>query len=168
MNIGVFPPFVPTSPAQPSFFQATLPKIRSRLLHDNGDYSAFWTRLLSSLPSSMTLRSILTSLLTHLTPIHILLDDSVRSCRLVTREALLVKRLVGPLHKDNSELVDCFSAVAFGRNWNEGHARIFACWAAGAQKDSKDREGAFRWICLLVTASSYHPNQLSTFSSRRW
>lgn len=92
----------------------------------------------------MTLRSILTSLLTHLTPIPIVLDNSVRSRRLITREALLVKRLVGLLHKDNPELVDCFSAVAFGRNWDEGHARIFACWAAGAQKDSRDRKGAFR------------------------
>ncbi|KAL1947580.1 hypothetical protein VTO73DRAFT_13304 [Trametes versicolor] len=140
VNTGVFSSSVPTSPAQPSFFQATLPTIRSRLLYDNGDYSAFWTKLLTSLPSSMTLRSILTSLLTHLTPIPVVLDNSVRSRRLITREALLAKRLVGLLHKDNPELVDCFSAVAFGRNWDEGHARIFACWAAGAQKDSRDRK----------------------------
>ncbi|KAI0371744.1 telomeric DNA binding protein [Pilatotrama ljubarskyi] len=142
VNVGVYPASVPTSPAQPSFFQATLPAIRSHLLQDeDGAYSHLWSSIFASLPSSLTLRSILTSLFSHLTRIPSPLDASLSTRALVTREALLLRRLLGPFRKDRSELVDCFSAVALGRHWDEGHARIFACWVAGAEKDSRDREG---------------------------
>ncbi|KAI0637229.1 telomeric DNA binding protein [Trametes polyzona] len=143
INVGAFPSSIPASPAQPSFFQATLPTIRLRLAEDGdrGDYSRFWKRLLASLPSAGNLRSILTSLFVHLAPVPSGLDGSSRTRGLVAREASLVHDLLGPFTKDNSELVDCFTAVALIRNWDEGRARIFACWAAGAQKDSRDREG---------------------------
>ncbi|KAI0362718.1 hypothetical protein OH77DRAFT_1442575 [Trametes cingulata] len=142
VNVGVFPTSIPSSPAQPSFFQATLPAIRSRLLQDeDGHYSRLWVTIFASLPSSLTLRSILTSLFSHLAPIPKPLETSPSIRALVAREAVLLRRLLGPLKKDSSELVDCFSAVALGRNWDEGHARILACWVAGAEKESRDREG---------------------------
>ncbi|KAI0781189.1 telomeric DNA binding protein [Trametes elegans] len=142
VNNGVFPSSVPTSPAQPSFFHATLPTIRSRLSHDDGkDYAACWATLLTSLPSSMNLRSTLVSLFSHLDQIPSGLDNSLPTRALVFREALLVRGLLGPLSKDNTELVDCTSAVTLGRNWGEGHARILSCWAAGAEPGSRGREG---------------------------
>ncbi|KAH9853981.1 telomeric DNA binding protein [Lenzites betulinus] len=150
-NTGAFPSSVPTSPAQPSFFQAALPSIRAHLrADDDSRYSAYWNRLLASLPSSMNLRSILTSLFAHLTPVPAVLDAATRTRGLVAREAALVKNLFGPLHKDNSELVDCFAAVALGRNWDEGHARIFACWAAGARQASRDREGLETLLARVI------------------
>ncbi|OSD02819.1 hypothetical protein PYCCODRAFT_1435097 [Trametes coccinea BRFM310] len=142
VNVGVFPACPSALPGQPSFFQATLPVVRSRLLRDDdSNYSATWRALLASLPSSLTLRSILTSLFRHLTPIQSALDASPRTRALVRREAALLQSLLGPLNESQSELVDCLSAVIFGRNWEEGHARIFACWAAGAQKGQRNREG---------------------------
>ncbi|KAI9067051.1 telomeric DNA binding protein [Trametes sanguinea] len=142
VNVGVFPASPPALPGQPSFFQAVLPTIRSRILDDDDDkYSATWRALLASLPSSLTLRSILTSLFSHLTPVPSVLDSSSRSRALVRREAILLQRLLGLLSRSQSELVDCFTAVAFGRNWEEGQARIFACWSAGAQKGYRNREG---------------------------
>ncbi|KAI0816063.1 hypothetical protein BC628DRAFT_1150836, partial [Trametes gibbosa] len=150
-NTGAFPSAVPTSLAQPSFFEATLPAIRLHLQADDDScYSAYWTKLLASLPSTMNLRSILTSLFAHLARITSVLDTAMRTRALVVREAWLVKNLFGPLHKDNSELVDCFAAVIFGRNWDEGHARIFACWAAGAQKDDRDREALETLLARVI------------------
>ncbi|KAI8998869.1 telomere length regulation protein-domain-containing protein [Trametes punicea] len=142
VNVGIFPASPPALPAQPSFFQATLPLIRNRMQHDDSEgYSAIWAKLLSLVPSSLTLRSILTSLFSHLTPIPSGLDGSLRTRAVIKREASLVRSLVGALKSDNSELVECFSAVALGRTWEEGHARIFACWAAGGHKGERTREG---------------------------
>ncbi|KAI0721524.1 telomere length regulation protein-domain-containing protein [Cerioporus squamosus] len=132
VSVGVFPPSSPTSPAQPSFFQSTLADIRIHLGTSGGPkYSAFWVDLLASLPSSLTLRSILTSLFTSLTPPQDGLD----------REAIFLMQLLGPLSKSNGELSESVGAVALGRTWDEAHARIFACWAAGAQQGSRTREG---------------------------
>lgn len=142
VNVGVFPPSIPTSPAQPSFFRSTLPAIRTHLGTADGQrYSAFWIELLSALPSSMALRSILTSLCSSLTPPQDGLDASSTARALVKREALLLKELLGPLSKSNGELSETVAAVSLGRTWSEGHARIFACWAAGAQQGSRTREG---------------------------
>ncbi|KAI0670628.1 telomeric DNA binding protein [Trametes maxima] len=140
-NVGVFPASVPSSPAQPSFFRTVLPIIRARTVQNHDDsYSIIWTSIFAALPSSHNLRTVLTSLFVHLTPASNGLDTTSRTRALILREARLVKLLLGPLKKENSELVESFSAVALGRNFDEGHARIFACWAAGAQKDSRDRE----------------------------
>ncbi|KAH9901137.1 telomeric DNA binding protein [Cubamyces lactineus] len=142
VNIGVFPTSVPVLPAQPSFFQATLSTIRTRLSSDGSfEYAASWTKLLASLPSSSNLRLILTSLFSHMAQIPSVLDASPRTRALCAREGLLLQNLLGSLLKSNSELVYCFSAVALGRHWDEGHARIFACWAAGAHKGARNREG---------------------------
>ncbi|KZT11519.1 uncharacterized protein LAESUDRAFT_740990 [Laetiporus sulphureus 93-53] len=139
VNIGIFPPSRPTSPSQPSFFKATLPKLRERVSSDPS-YPAFWRKLLSSLPSSLTLHSIITSLCSALEDIQPPLDPTEPKRALVKREAQLLRDLLGKLTKDNSELLDAFSAVALGREWGEGHARIFACWAAGAESGARDRE----------------------------
>ncbi|RPD65882.1 hypothetical protein L226DRAFT_500049 [Lentinus tigrinus ALCF2SS1-7] len=145
VNVGVFPPSIPTSPAQPSFFRSTLATIRAHLgTSDDQKYSAFWIGLLAAMPSSLTLRSFLTSLLSSLTPLQPPRDglDAGATVRaLVKREALLLKQLFGALSRSNGELSESFSAVALGRTWTEGHARIFACWAAGAQHGSRTREG---------------------------
>ncbi|KAI0336269.1 telomeric DNA binding protein [Cubamyces sp. BRFM 1775] len=142
VNLGVFPTAVPALPTQPSFFQTALPTIRTRLSSDGSlEYAATWTKLLASLPSSSNLRSILTSLFSHLAPIPSALDASPHTRALCAREGLLLQNLLGSLLKTNSELIDSFSAVALGRNWDEGHARIFVCWAAGAHKRARNREG---------------------------
>ncbi|KAI1790782.1 telomere length regulation protein-domain-containing protein [Ganoderma leucocontextum] len=142
VNVGVFPPSVPISPAQPSFFRSTLATIRARLTGTSSQkYSAFWIELLSSLPSSQALRSVLTSLLSCLRVEHTALDPSTQSRALVKQEAQLLISLIGPLTRANTELSECISAVALGRTWSEGHARVFACWAAGAQRGDRTREG---------------------------
>ncbi|EJF62435.1 hypothetical protein DICSQDRAFT_154331 [Dichomitus squalens LYAD-421 SS1] len=142
VNVGVFPPSVPMSPAQPSFFQSVMPTIRARLgTADALDYSRFWADLLVSLPTSHALRSVLTSLFSSVRTCSAAFDPAPRTRASVKREAHLLRQLLGPLTKENTELSDCFSAVALGRTWGEGHARIFACWAAGAQKGSRTREG---------------------------
>lgn len=56
---------------------------------------------------------------------------------LVKREALVLKSLLG---KDN-DLMNGISAAMFGRHWSIGHARIFACWAAGADANNTDVKG---------------------------
>ncbi|TFK90973.1 telomeric DNA binding protein [Polyporus arcularius HHB13444] len=151
VSVGIFPPSIPTSPAQPSFFQSALAAIRAHLGISDGDkYSAFWIDLLASLPSSLTLRSILTSLFSSLAPPRDGLNETPSARALVKREAILLRHLLGPLSKSNGELSESFSAVALGRNWDEAHARIFACWAAGAQQGSRTREGLDLLLAKVV------------------
>ncbi|OSX64936.1 hypothetical protein POSPLADRAFT_1044368 [Postia placenta MAD-698-R-SB12] len=140
VNVGVFPPSHPTSPSEPSFFQATIPAIRARLSVPNASYAAMWRKLLTSLPSFSTLQSIVTSLLASLADIPSDFNATPLARSFVKREAQLLKDLLGRPCSGNGELLDCFSAVALGREWPEGHARIFACWTAGAEKDESDAE----------------------------
>ena len=126
VNNGVFPPSAPITPAQPSYFLSTLPAIRARLATPEAQkYATFWAKLLASLPSSLALRSVLTSLLSAMKTVDPVFDPSPPTRALVKREAQLLGALLGPLTKDNTELSECFSAVALGRTWSEGHARIF-------------------------------------------
>ncbi|KAH9952216.1 telomeric DNA binding protein [Amylocystis lapponica] len=139
VNIGMFSPSRPNSPSQPSFFQTTLPTIRARLSSsESSSYSEFWSKVLYSLPSSLVLQSILISLFSSMAEIPSALDSSMQTRSLVKREARLLKDLLGALKEDNQELLDSWSAVALGREWSEGHARIFVCWAAGAETDQTD------------------------------
>ena len=139
--MGVFPQTTLIPHTQPSFFRATLPVIHERLGSDNGSYAACWSGVLSSLPSSQSLRSVLTSLLSSLRTLPDPLDRDARARALVLREAQLLQCLLGPLSKDNGELLDCLSAVVLGRNWDISQARVFACWASGAKNESRNREG---------------------------
>ncbi|OBZ75644.1 hypothetical protein A0H81_04556 [Grifola frondosa] len=141
VNLGVFSPFRQSSRSQPSFFAASLPTIGARLSSsDSTSYSAIWSDILTSLPSSLALRSVLTSLFSSLTDIPIALDPTNHTRALVKREALLLRQLLGRLEKGRGEVSESFSAVALGREWSEGHARIFVCWAAGAEKDKTDEQ----------------------------
>jgi hypothetical protein len=143
VQLGVFPPTPPTSRSQPSFFHITLPVIRTRFqAGDHKVYSAYWWDVFRSLPSTFTLQAILVSLFSSLSELPSGLDSSPPQRVLVKREATLLKQLVGPLNAQNDELWECASALFLSRDWNEGQARIFACWVAGCDKDNVDHEGA--------------------------
>ncbi|KAI0747877.1 telomeric DNA binding protein [Daedaleopsis nitida] len=151
VNVGVFPPSIPASPAQPSFFRSTLSVMRTRLGSSDGSrYSALWNRLCLDLPSSQNLRTVMTSLFSSLTTPQDGLSPEAHTRGVVKREATLLRRLIGTLGKDNGELLDCFSAVALGRSWEEGHARIFACWGAVAQGSDKNREGLELFLAKVL------------------
>ena len=141
VRLGVFPPTRPTSRSQPSFFQINLPIIRARFQAESyHSYSAYWSDIILSLPSTFTLQAILTSLFSSLSELSSGLDSSLPQRALVKQEATLLRRLIGPLNVQNDELWECASALFLGREWNEGHGRIFACWAAGCDKDTVDNE----------------------------
>lgn len=140
VNIGVFSTASPAL-AQPSFFGATLPTIRDRLSEESSQYALFWQKTLSSFSSSLTLHSILTALFASLSDIPGRLDVEPSTRAKVRREAMLLRELVGRPTKDNPEILDVIHAITLSRDWNEGHARIFACWFCGAQKDRVDAEG---------------------------
>ncbi len=149
VNVGAFPTSKPTSPSQHSFFLSTLPAIRARFSKgDNSSalYSAFWATLLESLPSSFTLQSVLTSLFAHISVPHAPLDSSPSSRTLVKREATLILGIIGRLTVDKQYLVDSTSTAMLARDWSEGHARVYACWVAGATADMFDTKGT----CVMV------------------
>ena len=143
-NVGAFPASKPTSPSQPSFFLSTLPIIKGRLSQGSSataSYSSFWGALLESLPSSFTLQSILASLFAHISVPDTPLDISPRSRALVKREAGLLLGIVGSLREDKTYIRDGTSAVLLARDWGEGHARVYACWVAGARTGAGDVQG---------------------------
>ena len=145
-NVGAFPASKPTSPSQASFFSSALPIIRRRLSHGRSattSYSSFWVDLLESLPSSFTLQNILASLFAHISVPDTPLDTSPLSRRLVKRESRLLLRIVGSLREDKKHILENASAVVLTRNWNEGHARVYACWAAGATTGVVDVHGEY-------------------------
>lgn len=151
-NVGAFPASKPTSPSQPSFFLSTLPIINRRLSHRSSattSYSSFWVDLLESLPSSFTLQSILASLFAHISVPDTPLDISPLSRGLVKREACLLLGMVGGLREDKKQILDNASAVVLTRNWSEGHARVYACWAAGATTSVVDVHGEHLVTCDL-------------------
>ncbi|KAI0048561.1 hypothetical protein FA95DRAFT_1034938 [Auriscalpium vulgare] len=141
VNVGAFPHAPPTSAAQPSFFQSALPAIRTRLNQPGSKtYSAFWSEVLTSIPSSLTLRSVVTSLLGHLSAPDPGIDPSPRARGLVKREALLLIGVAGRLDAAKADMWETLIGIILGRDWTGGYARIFACWAAGATKGSADVE----------------------------
>ena len=149
VNVGAFPASKPTSPSQHSFFLSTLPTIRARLSKGGttGElYSAFWASLLEALPSSFTLQSVLTSLLAHISVPHPPLDPSPSSRVLVKREAILLQGVVGRLTDGKQYMFDSVSTAMLARDWSEGHARVYACWIAGATASAVDAKGK----CLVV------------------
>jgi telomere length regulation protein len=152
VNLGVFPPSIPTARSQPSFFQATLPTIRSRQKSQtHAAYFALWREVLASLPSALALHAILTSLFSSLSQPLSNLDTSLPQRRLVKREAILLRHIVGRLSSQNMEIWESVSAIALGREWSEGHARIFTCWVSGAEKDAFDEDGKPLQARLRIT-----------------
>ena len=141
VNTGLFSPIHQPSLLQPSFFASTLPTIRARLSSaDSPAYSKFWSDILSSIQSSLVIQSIITSLFVCLPAITSVLSTTHRTRALIKKEAILLKHLIGSYSKNDGEHSDIFSAAIVGRHWDEGHARIYACWIAGAEKDNCDEE----------------------------
>jgi telomere length regulation protein len=69
------------------------------------------------------------------------LDISSSSRGLVKREAGLLLGIVGSLRDDKTYIRDSTSAVILARDWGEGHARVYACWFAGARSGVGDVQG---------------------------
>jgi telomere length regulation protein len=149
-NVGAFPPSSMFAPSQPTFFAHVLDTVRTRLAQPNArTYSKLWTDVLSSIPSSMTLQTILHSFFAHLEPPAPALDASPPVRVRVKREAELMRGVVD----GDSAVWDAVVAVALGQDWGEGYARIFACWAAGA-KGSVDEAGSDTlrvMFCMALT-----------------
>ncbi|KAI9510400.1 telomere length regulation protein-domain-containing protein [Russula earlei] len=165
-NVGAFPASKPTSPSQPSFFLSTLPVIRRRL--SQGDtttesYSSLWVTLLESLPSSFALQNILASLFAHITVPDTPLDTSSLSRGLVKREAGLLLGVAGRFGEDKKYLLECASAVVLTRDWSEGHARVYCCWAAGATTGVVDVRGEH--LVVVMSVSSFSTPTLDTWTS---
>ncbi|KAI0318340.1 telomere length regulation protein-domain-containing protein [Amylostereum chailletii] len=142
-NVGAFPPSIPTSPSQPSFFHHTLEIIRSRISAKDTQgalYSVLWSDLLLALPSSFTVQGILTSLFAHLSAPEDALDMTLQTRARVKREAEILGAILGDLKGEKKALWDSIGAVVLGRDWQEGYARIFVCWVAGTQKETVDEE----------------------------
>ncbi|KAH9174221.1 telomere length regulation protein-domain-containing protein [Lactarius sanguifluus] len=161
VNIGAFPTSKPTSPSQYSFFLSTLPTIRARLSKGGNAaalYSAFWATTLESLPSSFTLQSILTSLFAHISVPDVPLDPSPPSRALVKREATLLLGILGRLSEGKQYVLDSTSTAMLARDWSEGHARVYACWAAGATAGAIDTNAvsAFLTPTLNIWTSPEH------------
>ncbi|KAI0262956.1 telomere length regulation protein-domain-containing protein [Gloeopeniophorella convolvens] len=152
-NVGAFPASVPTAPSQPSFFAAALPTIRARLAQGDSAatvYSAFWTSLLEALPSSFTLHGILASLFAHISVPEAGLDTSPATRGLVKREAVLLQGIVGSAKGDRRDVLDGVLAVVLTRDWSEGHARVFTCWAAGAKAGTVDVDASSAFITSIL------------------
>ena len=91
----------------------------------------------------------MTSLFAHLSVPDTPLDISPLSRGLVKREACLLLGIVGSLGEDKRHILDNASAVILTRNWSEGHARVYACWAAGATTGVVDVHGEHLVTCEL-------------------
>jgi telomere length regulation protein len=170
--VGAFPASKPTSPSQASFFLSALPIIRRRLSHESSAtalYSSFWAALLEYLPSSFTLQNILASLFAHISVPDLPLDISPLSRGLVKREASLLLGMVGSLREDKKYILDNTSAVILSRNWSEGYARVYACWAAGTTTGIVDVHGEYLITCgmhvsQLLNCSCLHVSDTDTGS----
>ncbi|KAG7452712.1 uncharacterized protein BT62DRAFT_939781, partial [Guyanagaster necrorhizus] len=156
VHIGLFPPNLPTLPSQASFFQATLPIIRSRLDDSANEscYSKFWAEVFLGFPSVLTLRTVLTSLFASLRTLDSPLDGSAYQRAWVKREALLLDRLVGRISLDNKELCETAIPIILGRNWDESCARIFVCWVAGPQERDADDNALGHFLQEIVNVWS--------------
>lgn len=139
VNIGIFPPTKQMLSTQASFFQATLTTIRNRI-RDQPSYEAAWAEVIDGLASTLVLQAIMSSLFAHLTSTGDF-DSTPHSRASITREASLIRGLLGRPSKDKRELWDGVSAIVIGRDWDVWHARIFVCWVAGAKKGKIDLKG---------------------------
>ncbi|EAU88142.1 telomeric DNA binding protein [Coprinopsis cinerea okayama7 len=133
VNVGLFPSSPPISRTQPSFFQATLATIRSKV-HSEGEkaYFEYWNELLDSLPSSLSLQSILVSLFASLEGIHPPMGNSPVQRGKIREEAILLSKLLGIVRPAKQELWEISTSLILSRNWSLAHARIFVCWVSAA------------------------------------
>ena len=68
-------------------------------------------------------------------------------------EATLFLGMIGRLSDTKQYISNSVSAAMLARDWSEGHARVFACWIAGATAGAVDTKG----MCLVVAV----PNLLT-------
>ncbi|KAG6872815.1 hypothetical protein C0995_006414 [Termitomyces sp. Mi166 len=123
--MGVFPLIRPTSATQPSFFQATLPIIRDRMVSTTASgYTTLWASLLSELPSALALRSILTSLLAAIPPLKDPTDAGMSQRIAVKRDAKLLMDITGRVTPERDEIWEIAIGVILGKDWDQGYARI--------------------------------------------
>ncbi|KAL0947125.1 hypothetical protein HGRIS_013257 [Hohenbuehelia grisea] len=130
-NLGVFPSSSSVPPSQPSFFRSTSHEIRERL---NGEHSAaysqFWNDTFNNLPSFFTSQTILTSLLLSLFETGLDSTPEVVQRATIKQEACLLRRLVGNLHVDQTELWQLISTILLRREWSSSHGRLLVCWTS--------------------------------------
>lgn len=138
VNVGLFPPRPPTARAQPSFFAAALPAIRTHLT--SPAHAVLWAGVLRALPSALALQAVLASLFGALPAIEPALDGSPAVRTRVRREAALLAGVVGRLRPggDDQPVWDVAIGLVLSREWPPAHARVFVCWL------SADTEGAPR------------------------
>jgi telomere length regulation protein len=142
VNLGVFPAAPPTSRSQPSFFGATLVTIHRRLRSEGHEtYSSFWSNVLKSISSTLTLQTIITSLLSSFPDVSPPLSPDMRQRSQAKQGGTLLRQLIGPLSPENDELWQCFIALALGRDWSEGRARMFVCWVAQVGDPTSNEKG---------------------------
>jgi len=144
VNVGLFPASPPHTRSQPSFFHTTLPTIRQRLSSQNRTYAAFWSNLFLSIPSILTLHSILTSLFGSLESLESsslkATDDSPTARARIKNDAALLAGLVGEITPEKEDLWQIATGLITGsglREWPESHARIFICWVSGASRGAQ-------------------------------
>ncbi|KAF8644959.1 hypothetical protein AX16_008162 [Volvariella volvacea WC 439] len=171
--IGAFPASPPISRTQPSFFQATLSVIRSRLRASDGKspaptYSSLWNSLFSSTLPSLALQAILTSLCGTLAEIHIT-DTSPKERARTKLEGQLLRDLAGPLESDEPDLWEVAMGIILGRDWAEGYARVFVCWAAGAGRGTPNEQALEKFLnAVLAVWSSPDHVKHSLISKHRY
>ncbi|GLB35344.1 putative telomere length regulation protein [Lyophyllum shimeji] len=157
VNLGVFPPSPPVSRSQPSFFHATIPTVHARLAADTApSYSTMWSSLFVGLPSSLTLQSIWTSMLSSLPPLAHKTGSTPCQRAKVKDQARLLDGLTGRITPEKEELWESALAVIVGKDWDIGHARVFVCWLAGGSHGRQVDENALDVLIenILMTWSS--------------
>ncbi|TFK26384.1 telomeric DNA binding protein [Coprinopsis marcescibilis] len=133
VKVGLFPSSPPPSRTQPSFFQAILPIIRTKVYDPSQkEYFSYWNDLFDKLPSSLSLQSILLSLFASLEGLPSPLDDSFVQRGKVRGEAILLTCILGTPAPSSTELWDTATSQIISRNWNPSYARTFVCWISGA------------------------------------
>lgn len=149
VNVGVFPSSLFLPPSQPSFFRSTLATIRGRFRQDDDQrYSKFWTDILNSLPFTVAQQTIFSSLCSSLSQVPSPLGVMAQDRGIVVQQSLLLRAMFGTLQPE-SDVWNSVLGVMLTRDWNESHARIFVCWAAGAIKDTTNSKGQYPPLILV-------------------
>lgn len=138
VKVGGFPSAGSLSPSQPSFFTVCLPKIQQHV--GSALYRSTWTQIIGGLPSSSVLQSIFVSLFSSIRPFPPL-DSSPPTRNLVKSEASLLRAILGDFSPENRDLWDVVLGISQNRDFDEGRARILACWAAFTGNGSTDLAG---------------------------
>ncbi|KAF5358532.1 hypothetical protein D9756_001830 [Leucocoprinus leucothites] len=157
VNVGAFPQSPPTTESQPSFWKTNLRIIRQHLLSlsEPKPYSHAWRSLILSLPSSLTLRSVLTSLFASLEHIRPATDVSWEKRAQVKSESQILTAVLGSLNENEEQLWETATSLILSRDWEESYARIFVCWLAGSNESQQVNTKVLRaFLELIVDAWS--------------